>query len=46
MALKKGEALSKDKLAVKRPATGISPMRWHEILESVAKKDYAKDEPI
>ncbi len=44
--IKKGEALSKDKLAVKRPATGISPMRWHEILESVAKKDYAKDEPI
>ncbi len=45
-SIKKGEILSKEKLAIKRPGNGISPMRWDEIVESVALKDYKEDELI
>ena len=45
-AIKKGEILSKENLAVKRPSNGISPMRWDEIVGSIALKDYSKDELI
>ena len=45
-AIKKGECLSEDNLAVKRPGTGISPMRWDELLGSVAQRDYQADELI
>lgn len=44
--IKKGEELSEDKLAVKRPGNGISPMRWDEIIGTVAQKDYQEDEMI
>lgn len=44
--IKKGERLSEDNLAVKRPGTGISPMRWDELLGSVAQRDYQADELI
>lgn len=44
--IKKGELLSKENLAVKRPGNGISPMRWDEIVGSVALKDYKEDELI
>ncbi|MDP3302082.1 MAG: N-acetylneuraminate synthase [Sulfuricurvum sp.] len=44
--IKKGEVLSKDKLAVKRPGNGISPMRWDEIVGAIASKDYQADELI
>ncbi len=43
-AIKKGEVFTVDNLAVKRPATGISPMHWHDILGKIANKDYAEDE--
>ncbi|MDQ7043631.1 MAG: N-acetylneuraminate synthase [Sulfurimonas sp.] len=45
-AIKKGELLSEDNLAIKRPGNGISPMRWDEIVGSVASKDYLEDELI
>ncbi|WP_312922344.1 N-acetylneuraminate synthase [Stutzerimonas nitrititolerans] len=45
-AINKGEYLSKDNLCVKRPGTGISPMRWDELLGSVAQRDYQADELI
>lgn len=45
-AIKKGEQLTEANLAVKRPGTGISPMRWDEVLGSVAQKDYQADELI
>jgi N,N'-diacetyllegionaminate synthase len=42
----KGERLTEDNLTVKRPGEGISPMRWDEIIGSIAKKDYLTDELI
>ena len=44
--IKKGEILSEENLAVKRPSGGISPMRWDEVIGTVATKDYKKDELI
>lgn len=41
-----GDALSPDNLTVKRPGTGISPMRWDEIVGRVATRAYAPDELI
>ncbi len=45
-SIKKGERLSEDNLTVKRPAKGISPMRWDEVVGSVAQRDYKEDELI
>jgi N,N'-diacetyllegionaminate synthase len=41
-----GELLSAENLAVKRPGTGLSPMRWDEVLGRVAVRDFATDEMI
>lgn len=45
-AIKKGELLSESNLTVKRPAGGINPMRWNEVLGKVANKSYNVDEMI
>jgi N,N'-diacetyllegionaminate synthase len=44
--IKKGNILSEDNLTIKRPANGINPMRWDEVVGSVATKDYVEDELI
>ena len=44
--IKKGDILSEKNLTVKRPGTGISPMKWDEIMGTKATKDYNQDEPI
>ena len=44
--IKKGEILSEDNLTVKRPGTGISPMRWEEVLGQIAKRDFSEEELI
>lgn len=44
--IKKDEIFTVDNLAVKRPATGINPMRWDEVIGRVATKDYKEDELI
>ena len=44
--IKQGEILNIDNLTVKRPANGINPMRWDEIIGTIAKKDYIEDELI
>ena len=44
--IKKGELLSEENLAIKRPANGISPMKWDEVIGTYAKKDYNIDELI
>jgi len=41
-----GEVFTEDNLAVKRPGTGINPMRWDEITGSIAQRDYEVDELI
>lgn len=44
--IKKGEMLTEQNLTVKRPGTGISPMRWEEVIGTKAIKDFAEDELI
>jgi len=44
--IKKGEIFSEDNLIVKRPGSGINPMRWDEIIGSRASRDYKEDELI
>ncbi|MEA3513800.1 MAG: N-acetylneuraminate synthase [Campylobacterota bacterium] len=44
--IKKGEILSENNITVKRPAGGINPMRWDEIVGTISTKDYISDEFI
>ena len=44
--IKKGELLTQDNLAIKRPSSGINPMRWDEIVGTIATKDYQEEELI
>lgn len=44
--IKKGDILSEENLAVKRPGNGINPMKWDKVLGKEAKKDYEEDELI
>jgi N,N'-diacetyllegionaminate synthase len=45
-AIASGELFSEGNLTVKRPGTGLSPMRWHEVLGRRASRDYQPDQPI
>ncbi len=45
-AIRKGECFSEDNLTVKRPGTGISPIRWDEMVGQFAERDYKADEFI
>ena len=44
--IKSGELLSEDNLTVKRPGTGISPMRWDEIIGKIAIRNFDEDDLI
>lgn len=44
--IRKGEAFTEENLTTKRPGDGISPMRWHEVLGQVSRRDFKKDELI
>lgn len=44
--IKKGEILTEENITIKRPGNGISPMKWYDILGSIATKDYNEDELI
>ena len=44
--IKKGETFTEENLTVKRPGSGISPMKWNEILGTRAGRDYEEDELI
>ncbi|MDH1977199.1 N-acetylneuraminate synthase [Aliarcobacter butzleri] len=46
MDIKKGDKLSEEKITIKRPGNGINPMRWDEIVGTIATKDYREDELI
>ena len=41
-----GEIFSADNIGAKRPGTGLSPMRWDEVIGRAAAKDFAIDELI
>ena len=45
-AIREGEVFCKNNLAVKRPGTGLSPMRWDEVLGCKAPRDFKTDELI
>ncbi len=45
-AIKAGERFSAQNLTAKRPGTGISPMRWDEVIGRVAGHDFSADELI
>ena len=42
--IKKGEVFSDKNLTTKRPALGISPMKWDSIIGKIAKIDYEIDD--
>ncbi|MFV0237891.1 MAG: N-acetylneuraminate synthase [Flavobacteriales bacterium] len=44
--IKKGTVFSEENITVKRPGTGISPMRWYEIIGKKALKDFLPDDLI
>jgi len=44
--IRAGEQFSPQNLAVKRPGTGLSPMRWDEAIGQRAKRDFQPDELI
>ncbi len=45
-SIRTGEIFSVTNLAIKRPGTGLSPMRWDEVLGRKAPRDFAPDELI
>jgi len=45
-AIRAGESFSVDNVGAKRPGTGISPMRWDEVIGRVANRSYSADELI
>ena len=44
--IEQGEVLSEENLTTKRPGTGISPMKWYEVIGKVASRDFSEDEMI
>ena len=44
--IKKDEKFTDKNITTKRPGNGISPMKWDEIVGSIAQKDYKDDELI
>lgn len=42
----KGEVFTDENLSAKRPGTGISPMRWDQIIGTKALRDYKEDDLI
>lgn len=44
--IKAGELFSEKNLTVKRPGSGVSPMRWNEVVGRVASRDFAANDLI
>lgn len=44
--IKEGDVFAENNLTAKRPGTGISPMRWNEIIGQKANRNYKTDEQI
>lgn len=44
--IRKGEILTDENLAAKRPGSGISPMMWDEVVGTEAVRDFQADEEI
>lgn len=44
--IQKGESFTEENLTIKRPGTGITAMRWDEVLKMKATRDFNADEII
>jgi len=44
--IKKGDLLTEKNITVKRPGNGINPMKWDEVIGSIANRNYNADELI
>lgn len=44
--IKAGEVFTEDNLNVKRPGTGISPLRWEEVVGKIATRDFNENDLI
>lgn len=45
-AIKKGDIFTEENITTKRPGTGISPMKWRDVLGKTADRDYREDDLI
>ena len=45
-AVRQGEVFSENNLTVKRPGTGLSPMRWDEVIGRKSPRNFSPDELI
>lgn len=45
-AIRKGEAFSEENLTTRRPGTGISPMRWDEVVGRIACRSFEENDLI
>ena len=45
-SIKAGERFTPENLTAKRPGTGVSPMRWDEVMGCTATRNYGADEMI
>ena len=41
-----GEVFTEENITTKRPGDGVSPMRWHEVLGTKARRAFDEDEKI
>ena len=46
MKIKRGDIFTPENLTTKRPGTGVSPMQWHNVIGTIASRDYEEDELI
>ena len=44
--IRKGEVFTEENLTAKRPGSGVSPMRWKDVIGLTADRDYSQDEMI
>lgn len=44
--IRKGEVFTEENLTAKRPGSGISPVRWADVVGLTADRDYAQDDMI
>ena len=44
--IKRGEVINEEAIRCKRPAIGLSPVYWDNVIGSVAERDFEVDEPI
>ena len=44
--IRAGETFTIRNVTVKRPGTGISPMRWYQVIGQKASRDFNTDELI